>query len=185
MKEFILKYAPRVLFDLFLVVSTVSTIGIICFFAYLSFVSLYDYQPVRVDRIDLSKTEARRGEEVCLKFAGEKLMPVPVQVSIDLVDGVSTNIMHYSSNIPPGTEFPSRCFVVPYNARLGKNHIQWTGVYRINFIRNVERVMRSSPLTILPALGERGEKGEQGMQGEHGERGAKGDPGKGITLFGK
>ena len=158
-----------------------------CFFTIsLGWMLWYPYNPIRIDALYVDKTEAHVGDTVCFKMVGEKLMEVPVSVSLELVNGEGVAIMNYSSNVPKGAKFKERCFNIPMHIKSNHYRLLWRGVYPVNGLRNIVKEKLSNTVYITNNLmigpqGRRGEKGIQGIQGKRGETGAKG----GVSLFGK
>jgi hypothetical protein len=107
------------------------------------FLTWYPYNPITVDKITISKEVVSRGECLSFQFHGEKHYPVPVDVTIELVDGVSYFIMSYSSNNPVGNKFKARPFIIPHHIIPGKYKLRWTGVYTMNAL-NIVRVKKLS-----------------------------------------
>jgi hypothetical protein len=149
---------------------------------YIIALSLWPYDPLRIDDFSVSKKEVCRGEEICFRIVGEKFYSIPVRVSVELIDGENIAIINYVSNNPKGKGFPPRCFNIPYHIKPKIYHIRWTGVYEMNAFNQIRVVRISEPITILPSpkllRGERGDTGKQGEKGMRGERG-------GISLFGE
>jgi hypothetical protein len=152
---------------------------------YVAFLAFYPRDPIRIDSMPINKTQACRGERVCFQILGEKFYPVPVRVSVELVNGEGIAIVNYISNHPPGSKFPQRCFNVPYHVEPGKHRIRWTGVYEMNSFQHVVKKMMSEPITIVPSpkmlKGDKGDHGDKGIKGDKGDRGAKG----GVSFFGE
>jgi hypothetical protein len=122
--------------------SILMTILCIALFSIL-YLTWYPYNPITVDKITISKEVVSRGECLSFLFHGEKHYPIPVDVTIELVDGVSYFIMSYSSNNPVGNKFKARPFIIPQHIIPGKYKIRWTGVYTMNAL-NIVRVKKLS-----------------------------------------
>jgi hypothetical protein len=162
-----------------------------CFFftIVLGWMLWYPYEPIRIDALHIDKTEARVGELLCFTMVGEKLMPIPVRVAVELVDGEGVGIVNYWSNVPMGLKFKERCFNIPMHIKTNHYQVKWTGTYSVNGLRNITKEVLSKPIYITNHLmtdlkgrqGRRGEKGVQGTQGRQGDRGKSG----GVSLFGK
>ena len=147
----------------------------------------WPYNPIRIDDLNLSKTEVAQGEELCFQFQGEKLLPVPVKVIIELVNGEAIHIMSYEANNPVGEKFKARCFDVPYNVKPNRYQLRWSGGYQVNPLRTILRTKLSEWITVTKGTwlqGIQGKTGKTGKQGMEGPKGDKGDKG-GISLFGE
>jgi hypothetical protein len=135
----------------------------------------FPYNPLRLDSFTLDKTEVCRGEKVCFKITGEKFYPVPVHVSVELINGESIAIVNYVSNHPVGEGFKPRCFNIPYHIEPKKYQLRWTGVYQMNAFNYVRRTALSEWITIRPGTAFlRGDKGDTGKTGAKGDKGDKG-----------
>jgi hypothetical protein len=145
--------------------------------------TFYPYEPIRIDRLDIDKTECSVGDTVCVQMVGEKLLPLPVRVTLSLVNGSSITIETYWSNSPVGNKFRSRCFNVPFHIATNWYQVQWDGAYPINNNRTVYKQVLSKPIYVTNNL--RGSlRGDTGKTGLTGDKGEKGDTG-GISIFGK
>jgi hypothetical protein len=134
--------------------------------------ALYPYQPIRVDKFCIDKTVVTHGEKVCFRFEGEKFMPVPVNVLIELANGENIEIMKYTSNNPVGTTFKQRCFLMPHHVIPNRYQIRWTGVYPVNALNR--KTVSSQWITVVSDPLTKGEKGDPGPQGKQGAKGDKG-----------
>jgi hypothetical protein len=103
------------------------------------FMVWYPYNPLTVNTLKVNKSIVSRGECISFKVDGEKHYAIPVDVTVELVDGYAYFIMSYTSNNPPGKLFRERPFLIPYHIKPGKYRIRWTGVYNMNSL-NVVRV---------------------------------------------
>lgn len=101
------------------------------------------------DGITPSSKVVKRGETMYFIFDGQKLLPVPVRVSIELVNGERMAIMTYDSNTPVGYVFKKRSFIIPYHIQPGRYRLVWTGNYFINSLRVEMRTVQSDWITIL------------------------------------
>jgi hypothetical protein len=150
--------------------------------SYVAFLTFYPYEPLRIDAFIVDKTEAVRGEKVCFRLIGEKFYPIPVKVSIELIDGENIAIVNYVSNNPVGKGFHPRCFNVPYHVEPKEYKLRWTGVYEMNGFNHVRKTAMSEIIKILPGPKMlRGDKGDVGAKGDKGDKGEKG----GVNLFGE
>jgi hypothetical protein len=155
-------------------------------FSYVIGLLVYPYVPLRIDSLTFDKKEAKQGDVVCFVVKGEKFMPIPVRVSVELVNGGVYEVMKYGSNHPPGDKFPDRCFDIPYSIKPKDYHLRWTGTYPVNPIRDVS-VTKTSDCVVKVLDGKDQFRGPQGMPGHEGQRGLKGDKGDkgGVSLFGQ
>jgi hypothetical protein len=103
----------------------------------------WPYKPLRIDAVSVDKTQVCRGDEMCFQFTGEKFYEMPVNVLIELVDGERYQVMKYTSNMPKGTIFRKRCFIVPHFVKPGKYQIVWSGAYEMNAFNTVHMKARS------------------------------------------
>jgi hypothetical protein len=110
---------------------------------YLMFLAFYPYEPVRIDKFLIDKPKVSVGEKLCFQFAGEKFHAVPVEVSIELMDGENYFIMSYDSNNPVGCVFKKRCFIIPYHVEPGKYRLRWTGIYVMNMFNHIRKTVQS------------------------------------------
>jgi hypothetical protein len=152
----------------------VVVISVLVTFAFKAF---WPYNPVRIDSFYTDKSGAVHGEKVCVRVIGEKLLPVPVDVTIALANGESYQVMKYTSNLPPGTFFPKRCFLVPHIIP-GKYRVRWTGVYTVNAFNHVTRTALTDWIEIKDEVVTSGKQGVQGKKGDKGETGR-------LVIFGK
>jgi hypothetical protein len=139
---------------------------------------LYPRTPIRVDAIVIDKTEVTQGGEICFQTLGEKLMAIPVHVTLDLVDGQSFSLVSYDSNIPPGIKFPLRCVTIPYHIVPRAYKLRWTGVYQVTFLSHYIASKDSDWFTVKKDELKEGAMGKQGIQGKIGATGATGKTGK-------
>ena len=142
--------------------------------------SLYPYKPMRIDHLAIDKTAATVGDSLCIQMVGEKLLPVPVHVSIELVNGYGIAIANYDSNTAIGTTFKPRCFNIPMHIETSTYRVRWTGTYILNEFRRITLVVYSEPIHITNHW----YKGIQGIQGIQGKRGVQGKTGN-VSIFGK
>jgi hypothetical protein len=156
-------------------VTAVISFTVACFFftVALGWMLWYPYDPIRIDSLDVDITEAHVGDPICFKLVGEKFMPVPVHVIVELVNGEGVPITNYRSNVPVGTKFKGRCFNIPMHIRTNTYQVKWSGSYAINGLRNITKEVFSKPIHITNPL----IKGIQGIQG------IPGKPGKSTTII--
>jgi hypothetical protein len=107
------------------------TLGIILYLTW------YPHNPITVNSITTDKQVVARGECITFFVDGEKHLPIPVDVTVEMVDGVSYFIMSYTSNNPTGKIHRGRSFTIPYHIKPGVYKIRWTGVYTINPLKIV------------------------------------------------
>jgi hypothetical protein len=122
-----------------------SVLGFICLFFYWL---LWPYDPIRIDKFNVDKTTAMQGERICFVFEGEKLLALPANVVVELVDGEAIQIMTYTANNDVGCIMKSRCFNVPYVITPKSYKIRWTAEYPVNHIRKVREVATSDFIKI-------------------------------------
>ena len=145
--------------------------------------TIYPYNPIRIDSLIVNQTEAVVGDRICIQIVGEKFMPIPVHVSIELINSVGIAIMNYDSNVPVGITFKPRCFNIPMHVDTATYRVRWTGTYVVNEFRHITKMVYSGPIHITNHW-YRGEQGKQGIQGVQGKQGIQGKRG-GVSLFGK
>ena len=133
---------------------------------------------------------ARVGDTICFSITGERLMTIPVNANVALVNGEGIIIMDYVSDNNLGTYFPGRCFNVPMHVKTNDYRLRWEGVYHINVLQDVPREIFSKSIHITNDIEREGPRGKQGKQGIPGPRGFTGEKGftgpkGGIVIFGK
>jgi hypothetical protein len=111
--------------------------AIICVIFYGAYWLWYPHTPARVDRIHVKSEVVRIGEEFCFQFEGQKLMAVPVKVTVEFVNHNVYDVYSYTSNTPVGDKFKERCFLVPTNIIPNKYYLRWNGDYTINQLNHV------------------------------------------------
>jgi hypothetical protein len=104
---------------------------------YMVSIAAWPYKPVRVDSIIIDKEEAKRGDEVCFQFYGEKFYDIPTEITVELVNGERFEVAKYTSCTTPGVTFKPRCFIVPSNINIDSYRVQWTGVNYMNALNKV------------------------------------------------
>lgn len=102
----------------------------------------FPYEPVDI-KIFVKNPIVRPGEEITLSLIGNKKIPIPVEVFIELVDGGNYPVMTYFENNPVGEFNKTKKFIIP-NIRPGAYKVRWTGKYKVNFIREVPVVSYSN-----------------------------------------
>jgi hypothetical protein len=110
---------------------------LVAVFAYIAVLTLWPYEPLRLDSITAEKSVACRGEELCFTIKGYKYHNIMAQVNVDLINSESIAIMHYPASMPAGEICRKRCFVVPHHVKPGKYKINWSATYEVNAFRNV------------------------------------------------
>jgi hypothetical protein len=132
---------------------------------------LWPYDPIRIDKFCVDKTVVSRGEEICFVFKGEKLLPLPAHIVVDLVNGETIPIMTYQSNNKVGPILSPRCFIMPSHVKLRKDYrIKWTATYNPNPIRIIIEDGLSDPIEVIDSTnGNQGKQGIQGIQGKPGK----------------
>ena len=143
-------------------------------------IAIYPYNPSRIDKIEVDKTNIARGERLRYTVIGEKFMDLPAAITIELINGESYPMMSYTGNMPVGKLKRSRTFIIPTHIIPGRYRVSYTGVYPVNGIRHITRKQQSEWITVTPEINH----GTQGVQGVQGKQGIQGKPG-GISLFGK
>jgi hypothetical protein len=103
----------------------------------------WPYKPLQIDSFTVDKTVVTRGDSICYTIKGEKFYDMPVDVTIELIDGESVAIMSYTANMPKGKLCRTRCFLVPYHVKPGLYRVNWTGVYTMNALNHVRVRMQS------------------------------------------
>ena len=128
-------------FKILLVLLTASLFGIVS-------LAYYPYKPLEVKSFVASKDTVTKGCELCYTLTGEKFYNMPVDVTIELIDGESVAIMNYTANMPKGEIARKRCFIVPYHVKAGKYRINWTGVYTMNALNHIRVRAQSQEITV-------------------------------------
>lgn len=102
----------------------------------------FPYVPTEMN-IKTKFNSVNRGEEITLYLEGKKIMPLPVEAFIELVDGGNYPVLSYFENNPVGDFCKVKKFVVP-NIKPGTYRVRWTGKYKVNCIREVNVVAYSN-----------------------------------------
>lgn len=110
--------------------------------------AFYPFEPIRMDSFYIDKQVLRHGEKFCIQMVGEKLLDVPVDVTISFANGESYQVVKYSSNVHVGSYFPKRCFLTPH-IMPGKYKVRWTGAYHVNNFQTVTRTILSDWVEVL------------------------------------
>jgi hypothetical protein len=180
---FMTEYIPPIRNGKYLKRVTTIMLGIVALFfsGYTSTVLwwlYYPYKPIVVRNIELSKEIVEQGEDFCFRFVGEKLLPVPAYVTIEIVvDRKGYIITEYAANNPTGTVFDWRCVIMPYHIPPGHQTFKWSGKYPVNPMRIIPEAFQREIIVTKAEL-----KGRPGIPGRPGAsvKGDKGDPGKGF-----
>jgi hypothetical protein len=125
-----------------LALALIAVLGIFIFQSY------YPYEPIRIDKIEVSSTNVKRGQIMWFCFVGEKFYNVPVRAQVELTDGRTYALMSYTSTNPIGVTFKPRPFIVPYHVVPGRYRLKWTGSYDMNPVNTVVKVAYSDTITI-------------------------------------
>jgi hypothetical protein len=142
----------------------------------------WPYTPMRIDKFILDKEVVAQGDRICFTFDGAKLLPLPANVVIELVNGEAILIATYFVNNPVGTVLKSRCFNIPYHVMPKKDYqIKWTATWQVNPLRNIIKTVQSGKFEVAENHNLKGPKGDAGKQGIQGKTGAKEE---GRTIFG-
>ena len=182
MKELLKQLYEHKTLTIFLVVMVAFVVALLIYSSILGYYLFYPFEPIRISYLAVDNTEANVGDEVCVTMMGEKLMPLPVHVTLTLVNGKSIELEKYTSNNPVGKVFKPRCFTIPMHVKTSWYQVQWDGYYDINQTRTVHLTVRSKPIYITNHW--KAMKGERGPQGIEGKRGPKGEKGS-FSLFGQ
>jgi hypothetical protein len=102
------------------------------------FLVWYPYKPVTIESYTVNREAVCRGGEICHLLSGIKNLPLPVNVSVELLDGEAYDLTHYISNSPVGRMDRRRCFNIPYHVKPGKYRLHWTGSYEVNPFNTVK-----------------------------------------------
>lgn len=119
------------------------------FISYYIWATTYPYNPIRMEKIIMSKTVMHPGECGTYQFSGEKLMDLPVDVTVNITNGANILLMTYTSHNPVGTKFVPRRFTLPHNLHSGRYRIMWEGIYSINGLRSVNKRYYSEWITVV------------------------------------
>lgn len=117
-------------------------------FFYVMYKMWYPYEPVKAARVLVNSTSLHRGDVIGFLLDGEKMLPVPVEITIELTNGENYPIMHYHSNLPVGKLYKWRHFIIPLHVIPGKYRVHWTGVYEMNAVNTVRRSYYSCEVEI-------------------------------------
>jgi hypothetical protein len=119
-----------------------ATLGGCILFAYWLF---WPYEIIRLGKFCVDTFQVEQGREICFVFEGEKLIDLPGEVLLELVNGHVETIKSYKVQNRPGEKLKKRCISIPYQAKPEKDyHLRWTVTYHPNPIRSVS-YMRESP----------------------------------------
>jgi hypothetical protein len=130
--------------------------------------ALWPYEPMRIDKFLVDKTEVCRGGVVTFQFVGEKMTDVSPDISVDFVDGEAIPLMTYAGANPKGTLLKARSFVVPFHSKVNQDYqIRWTAKYPMNIFNKVTITKLSPFVKVLDCQPQRGIQGKQGVPGKN------------------
>lgn len=79
-----------------------------------AWLTLWPFEPIRIDAVLINKTEVMRGGEICFDLVAEKLLPFPADTQIDITNGINVPLFNYTSNAKVGKlKSCPRCSFVP------------------------------------------------------------------------
>jgi hypothetical protein len=138
------------MFTVFMVLISAFTIGTLIWVCIVGYLLFWPVNPINIERLDIDHTEADVGDEIGIHMVGEKLMPLPVKVKIDLVNGSGIDVETYESNVAVGNKFNWHYFTIPLHLKTHSYQVRWTGTYVVNKYRiPIVKEVRSKPIYII------------------------------------